>query len=128
MRGIGVVGIAETVRAGFLHVATRIQRVVIMKPEAGAVILVRATARDRIEYRARVATILSAELICHQSHFLNRVRIVQGDRRSGNAEVVVVLTVDHEVVRTRAAAVGREVCAAGESALARVYLAHTWSG
>ena len=106
MRWIGVIGIAETIRAGFLHIATRIQRVIVVKPEARAVILVRATARDRIEHRARVAAILSAELICHQSDFLNRVRIVQGDRRSGDTEVVVVLAVDHEVVRTRAAAVG----------------------
>ena len=98
MRRIRVVGIAETIRACFLHVAARVQRVVVVKPETGAVILVRATARDRIEHSARVTTIFSAELVCDESDFLNRVRIVQRDRRSGNTEVVVVLTVDHEVV------------------------------
>jgi len=98
MRRIGVVRIAETIRARFLYVAARVQRVVVVKPEAGAVILVRATARDRIEHRARVATVLGAELVGNESDFLNRVRIVQRDRRSGNTEVVVVLTIDHEVV------------------------------
>ena len=98
MRRIGVVGFAETIHAGFLYVATRVQSVVVVKPEAGTVILVRTTARDRIEHRARVATILSAELVGYESDFLNRVRIVQRNRRSGNTKVVVVLTVDHEVV------------------------------
>ena len=98
MRWIGVVWIAETIRAGFLHVATRIQRVIVVKPEARAVKLVRATARDRIEHRARVATILGAELVSDESDFLNRVRIVQRDRRSGNTEIVVILTIDHEIV------------------------------
>ena len=98
MRWIGMVGFAETIRARLLCVATRVQSVVVVKPEARAVILVRTTARDRIEHRARVATILSAELVGDESDFLNRIRIVQRDRRSGNTEVVVVLTVDHEIV------------------------------
>ena len=98
MRWIRVVRIAETIRAGFLCVATGVQSVVVVKPEAGAVILVRPTTRDRIEHRARVATILRAELVSDESDFLNRVRIIQRDRRAGDTEVVVVLTVDHEVV------------------------------
>ena len=98
MRWIGMIGFTETIQAGLLYVATGVQSIVVVKPETGAVILVRTTTRDRIEHGARVATILSAELVGDESDFLNRVRIVQGDRRSGNTEVVVVLTVDHEVV------------------------------
>src|SRR5262245_14973721 len=96
MRWIGVVWIAETIRAGLLHVAASVQRVVVVKPEAGTVIIVRAAARDRIENGAGVAAILGAELVRYQSHFLDRIRIVQRDRRTGNTEVVVVLAVDHE--------------------------------
>ena len=98
MRRIGMVGFAETIRARLLCVATRVQSIVVVKPEALAVILVRTTARDRIEHRARVAAILSAELVSNESDFLNRIGIVQRDRRSGDTKVVVVLTVDHEVV------------------------------
>ena len=94
--GCIAVWIAESTR--LLRVATGIQRVVVVKPEAGTVILVRATARNRIEHRARVATILSAELVCDEPDFLNGVGIIQRDRRTGDAEVVIVLAVDHEVV------------------------------
>ena len=61
-----------------LHVAASVQRVVVVKPEAGAMKLVRSTSRDRIENRAGIAAILGAELIGDQSDFLNRVRIIQG--------------------------------------------------
>src|SRR6185295_15772199 len=124
MRRIGMIGFAETIHAGFLYVATGVQRVVVVKPETGTVILVRTTTRDRIEHRARVPTILGAELVSDEPDLLNRVRIVQRDRRSGDTEVVVILTVDHEVVGAGAAAIRREVCSPGEGALARVQLAH----
>src|ERR1044072_2565846 len=114
----GVIRIAHTLRACLLYVATRVQSIVVVQPEAGTVILVSTTARDRIEHRARVAAILSAELVGDESDFLNRVRIVQGDRRSGNTEVVVVLTVDHDVFGTSSAAVRRKICSSGEGALA----------
>ena len=114
--------IAETIRAGFLHVATCIQRVVIVKPETRAVILVRTTTRDRVENGARVAAVLGTELIGDESHFLYRVRIVQWNRRAGDAKVVVVLTIDHEVVRTNSAAVRREVRSSGKGSLSGIQL------
>ena len=68
-------------------------------------ILIAAAAGNRVEDGAGIAAVLGAELVSYQPDFLNRVRIVQRDRRTGNTEVVVVLTVDHEVVVTRASAV-----------------------
>ena len=117
MGGVRCVWIAETGGACFLRVAAGIQGIVVVKPETRAVKLVRATARDGIENGARVATVFSAELVRDQPHFLNRIRIVQRDCRTRDAEVVVVLTIDHEVVGANSSAVYREVRSTRESAL-----------
>src|SRR5687768_7734080 len=106
----GRIWITETVGAGLLHIAARVKRVVIVKPKRRSVILVRAATRDGVENGAGVASVLRNELVRHQSHFLDRVRFIQRDSRSGNSVVVVVLTIDHDVVGTYAAAVGGQVC------------------
>jgi len=86
-------------------------------------VLVRAALGDDTEHRARVAAKFGGELISHQADFLHQVWIVERLLATRHARVVDVLAVQHEVVRTHAAAVGRVAHAGGEARLAAAQLA-----
>src|SRR4030095_10233135 len=102
-----------------------IQGIVVVKPESGTVKRIRTAAGNRIEDGAGVATVLGAELIRNESHFLDEIRIVQWYGRTSDTKVVVVLTIDHEVIRTYSSAIRREVGTTGKSGLAGVKLTNT---
>ena len=124
-RSGGVRGVRVTEPATLVGVTAGVQGVVIVKPERGAVKVVRARLCDGIKDSTRIAPILGAELIRDEPHFLDRVGIIERDRRPRNAKVVVVLAVDHEVVRAYTPAVHRETGAgAGEGSLSGIQLAN----
>src|SRR5687767_3166402 len=87
--------------------------------------LVRAALGDRVEDRAAVAAVLGAELVRDQPYFLNQVRVVELDHAAADAEVVVVLAVEQEVIRAQSSAIRRVVDTVGESSLVRLKLADT---
>ena len=98
-------GSLVTKTTGLVQVAARIEVIVIMEPECGAVILIRSTFGNRIENRTAVASIFRAELVRYQSYFLDQIRVVQLDNASTHAKVVVVLTIEQEVVGSQTTAV-----------------------
>ena len=94
-------------------------------------IIVRAALGHRIEDGAAVAPIFGRELIGDEPDLLNQVGIVERHGGAGLPEIVVVLAVDHEIIRTDAPTIGREADARGrlhpaarKGLLSRAQLAH----
>src|SRR5687767_11629787 len=108
-------------------VAASVQRIAVVEPEQRAVIVVASRFGDGVEYRTGITSIFRQELVRDQTNFLNQVRIVQRLSSSGNAWLVIVLTVDHKVIGTDAATVGRVADAGGETGLAGAELADSRS-
>ena len=78
-----------------------------------------ATLRDHVDHRTRGAAVLRRELVGDHAHLLNDVGVVDRLVTVVRVWIVVVLPVDHEVVRPQAHAVRREARAvlAGELGL-----------
>ena len=92
-----------------VEIAARVQVVVVVEPERGSAEVVRAVLGDDIHHRARRAAVLRRKLVGDQPDLLDDVSVVNRLLATGDAGIVAVLTIDHDVVRPQPRAVRREV-------------------
>ena len=86
-----------------------VQALVVDERECGPLEHVRPVPGDHVDDGAGGAAELRRELIGDEPHFLDGVRVIELLLPAGDARIVAVLAVDHEVVRAQAHAVRREV-------------------
>src|SRR6266550_3607452 len=93
---------------------------IAVKLEQGAVELIGTTLGHDIHYGAEVTAILGREIIGDDLVFLDLVLIVYEQVGPADAEVIVVRTIDLEVVRSTPVSVHRKASAVGVRAAAAV--------
>lgn len=76
--------------------------------------------RDSVKDRAGIAPVFSAELVSYQPGLLNGIRVVERNRGTSDAKIVVVLSVNHKIIRSDTPAVGGERSATGKLRLSGV--------
>src|SRR5882762_9187037 len=87
--------------------------------------LVRSTLRNRVKNRAAISPVFCIKLVGDQPYFLNEVGIVQLNRCARYASIVVILTVNHEIIRPQSTAICGVTDALRELRLIRLNLTNT---
>ena len=111
-----------------VEIGARVQALVVAEHEAAATELIGAALGRDIHDRAGGPAELGRELVRDQPHFLHDVRVVDLLLTAGDARIVAVLAVDHEVVRANAHAVRREIRPGCEDRLAAPELTDAGGG
>src|SRR5687767_12385193 len=89
----------------FVQIAAGIQAFIIMEPKRRTMEIIRTRLTNKVDHRAGITAELRKKLVGSNTNFLEGVRIVQRNLTAGNARVVDVLLVDHEIVRSEPSAV-----------------------
>ena len=66
--------------------------------KSGTVKIVGATLGDDVDHGAQVAAILSGEVVGDDLEFLHLILVVDKKARAADAEVIVIRTIDLEVI------------------------------
>ena len=77
----------------FVIVASRIQRIVVVKPKGGSMELVRAALGDYIHDGSGIAAVFRGKLVCNEAHFLDNIRIVDSLLPAAHAGVLTAIMV-----------------------------------
>lgn len=86
-----------------IEIAAGVEAVVVVAPEQAAVERVGAALRHHVHDRAGRAAVLRGKLVGHQPNLLDDVGVVHRLLAPGDARVVDVLAVDHDVFDCRRA-------------------------